>query len=270
MPTDQETQDHDIARVRDAMADRIHKHVTPIALREAEGRGRLLGTANFVRSGSRNLLLTNAHVVGDAKGGSIGFLHPSIHEYVELPAPVHGVPHPIDLAVFDLGSNSDSDDVPPCMLRDGMWDRRFAPCAGEFLFWIGYPGNTARADEAHTVHRDVRNWFGGDLDATAVPYAVQQAGPPEHEDSRFDSAHHAWIHHPREARRHPGGIAEVTPRPEGMSGGLLWDTKFVANGRSDAWAATDAKICGLIWGVWPEVERAVITRIDFVLSELAK
>lgn len=65
------------------------------------------------------------------------------------------------------------------------------------------------------------------------------------------------------------GPAEELPNPQGMSGSLLWDTKFVASmstGRK--WNPELAMVCGLIWGAYRSPEAIVATKIEHLRSAL--
>ena len=69
---------------------------------------------------------------------------------------------------------------------------------------------------------------------------------------KFDPTCHVLVEYPSEAPR-PGTI-ETSPliNPKGMSGSLLWDTKFVASGADcNEWSADMSRVCGLLWDAHP-------------------
>src|SRR5207244_4091418 len=79
----------------------------------------------------------------------------------------------------------------------------------------------------------------------------------------FDSDKHVAIHYPARAHRNADGPEVEVPNAKGMSGSLLWDTKFVATtsaGRN--WTPELAKVCGLVWAAHPRPEVIVATKIE--------
>jgi hypothetical protein len=61
------------------------------------------------------------------------------------------------------------------------------------------------------------------------------------------------------------------PNPKGMSGSLLWDTKFVSClQRGISWNAEFARVCGVIWATWPNPEVVIATKIQFLHQFIAE
>jgi hypothetical protein len=85
----------------------------------------------------------------------------------------------------------------------------------------------------------------------------------------FDSDKHVLVHFPSKAIQTPEEPLRALPNPKGMSGSLLWDTKFVASLSSgNAWSPNKAEVCGLLWGAHEKPEVTVATKIEHVRATL--
>jgi hypothetical protein len=80
---------------------------------------------------------------------------------------------------------------------------------------------------------------------------------------------HVALHYPARAIQNPEQTEADLPNPKGMSGSLLWDTRFVADTqRGQEWSPDHARVCGLIWAAHAKPEVVVATRIEHVRPNL--
>ena len=85
----------------------------------------------------------------------------------------------------------------------------------------------------------------------------------------YDANFHVALHYPASAIRQPGEEENELPNPRGMSGSLLWDTRFVADTRNGRdWRPDHARVCGLIWAAHTTPEVVIATRIEHLRPAL--
>src|SRR6266404_4290924 len=241
-------------RVRDEMRTFVSQYVTPISASEDLQSGEALGTGNYLQLGNSIYILTNAHIASArAKGHHLAHLPTWNDYYHRLRNPMPAEHWPVDVAITHL----DSDPTSPrrSVLPVSRLASRFAPVQAEMLFWLGYPGSTAGRHDPITATTARRSLFGL-LHVPGVPVLTQvwqRAVPPL---QGFDPEIHIVLHYPASAAKSETEVAVETPNPAGMSGSLLWDTRFIAcyqAGRN--WSPDEAEVCGLLWAAhhYPEV-----------------
>jgi hypothetical protein len=213
-------------------------------------------------------LLTNEHVVREGTDGDLAHLPGPTDDYVRCPTDVKADPWPVDIAIMRLKNRREGsvhDQIPAVWL-----DQNFAPAEHELLFWLGFPGSTAKRHEPVTEINTRYSWFGY-LETPGIPMLTQQFPFPTPDLLGFDAEKHVAVHYPSEAMRTLGNPLQEVPNAKGMSGSLLWDTKFVARTTAgQEWSADSARVCGVIWAAHPEPEVVVATKIEYVRSVLLR
>lgn len=253
--------------VLDRMVQHVGDFVTPISLATNEDRGIAWGTGNYVQLGKHVTLMTNAHVYEDARGEPLSHLPGPTNQYVPCCHHFQVAGLPLDLAIMRLGQ--ECKDSTKAIIPAWQLGERFDPTEGEFLFFLGFPGSTAKRLELITEYNVRRVWFGEPIPNLAVPVLTQMFPDPIPDCDWFNSAYEVAIHFPAKARKTPGGPEEDLPNPKGMSGSLLWDTKFVASLRSGHdWHPEDARVCGLIWGQHKNPDVSIATKIEHLRPKL--
>jgi len=249
------------------MAAHVWPRTCPIAAVEAEGRAYAWGTGNYVKLFGEGYLLTNAHVFTEASCVSLGHLPLPDADYVRLPRADLSL-WPVDLGLSLL--DADCLHQPSRFVLPREFDARFDPVDDELLFWVGYPGTTATRHEPVTELKRRANWFDGPIETPAVPFAMQVPREPLPALQGFDADAHVAVHYPARANRSPDAVEDV-PNPKGMSGSLLWDTKYVSclQGGKD-WSPDKARVCGLVWAAHPSPELVVATRIEQVVPDILR
>jgi len=250
------------------MVEYVKNLVTPIALSRTEGRGEALGTGNYIGINGAAYLLTNEHVIAEGVGGHLGHLPGPTDDYVAMAHRIFTAEQPIDLALMRLGD--EWNEATKGVATISMFDQSYAPVEGEFLFFIGYPGT--RATRLQTPIRALHGRhtaFGGPIDNLAVPIITQAFSGNPGPLLSFDPSYHTAIHLPARAPRMAGSPSEDLPNANGMSGSMLWDTKFVAHAnRGIQWGPHLAKVCGLIRTAYTSPEVAGFTRVEHLLPVL--
>ncbi len=257
------------ASVKDAMREWAKRFATPISLSEEYGHGVSWGTGTYLDISGKHVLLTNNHVVADVPaGGRLAHLPGPTDDYVAIVNPWCCAPYPTDAAFTPIPNDNSAgmkEAVPYNLIEP-----RFAAEQDEILFWIGFPGFTAKRHEVPTEARQRMTRFGGPLEIPGLPMLSQiiKNWNGENEDL-FDSASHVAVHYPNEAQRSANGPTAPLPNAKGMSGSLLWDTKYVASLRSSTtWSPENARVCGLVWGALDDPEVVIASRIEHVRQAL--
>lgn len=268
MMTTEEWSEH-CARVKNEMREWAKRFVTPISMSEEYGHGVSWGTGTYLEISGKHILLTNNHVVADVPaGGRLAYLPGPTDDYVAIVNPWCRAPYPTDAActaIPNVGSVGMKEAVPYSLVEP-----QFAAEQDEMLFWIGFPGFTAERHEVPTEARQRMTRFGGPLEMPGLPMLSQimRNWNGENED-QFNPAFHVAVHYPNEAQRSASGPTTKLPHAKGMSGSLLWDTKYVASLRNSVtWSPENARVCGLVWGALDEPEVVIASKIEHVRQAL--
>lgn len=236
-----------VLRVGQAMRDHTAQFITPVCRSPVHTLAEVEGSGTYLELRGHSYILTNEHVAhAQLRYALAHFLNDG-----ELAAavvhPFRSVTAPEDIAVAsidaDLLTNSTKRGVPAAQI-----DPVFQPAEGEILFIHGYPG----------VQGHISALNQGAL-ARTFPFASDANTLPP----GFDSNLHFAITYPIQGVRDYQGREARLPVPGGMSGSLVWDTKFVALSGAE-WDPSKAKACGLIWAWDVMHERLIGTKIEYV------
>lgn len=243
--------------VRDAMAQHVQHFVTPISTSKISGRGAAAGTGAYIRLRQSVYLLTCAHVIEGYGDILFGHLPGPTDDYVQLTGGFKGAGWPIDMVVTNLGNAWATPVIPASLLNES-----YAPVDNELLFFMGFPGSTALHREDPTLSMRY-SWFGGPLVTPGTPMLTQAFRTTPANLLGYDYELHTAIHYPALAQRHAGELPVDTFNAKGLSGGLVWDTKYVATTRTGGeWAPEHAMVCGLVIG-WSSRDEAIyVSKIE--------
>lgn len=211
------------------MAGFVEKFVTPLTKGYEPGFGQALGTGSYITLLDGTFLITNNHVIREGRDGHIAHQPTgSGGEYVALDnSQIYTNSWPIDVALARVASNDEHG--PRASIPAALFDERYQAIDGEMLFFIGYPGSTSLYDEL-VSDSSLRKSYFGEIEMQGLPMITQAHRSEAVMVPQFDQKFHVLIEYPGVAPR--PGTMEVSPlfNPKGMSGSLLWDTRFIANG----------------------------------------
>jgi hypothetical protein len=248
--------------VRDQMADHVFRFVTPISRSDDLIHGFAWATGNYVRLNSSAYLLTNEPVIRKAIGFHLAHLPGPTDDYIGCADAILTAGWPIDLALMRLWNEPAGSTRG--VLASPYLERSYSPAPCELMFWLGYPGSTAERHEPVTPQKTRYSWFGS-LETPAVPCLMQEVQNTPLELEGFDPDIHVALHYPSHAITTLGVGPKALPNPSGMSGSLLWDTKFVAcTTAGKQWGPEEARVCGLVFGAVTQPEVVLATRIEHV------
>lgn len=254
--------------VKDEMTSFIKSTCTPISMSEEHGHGVSWATGSYLQINNKLLLITACHSYDEVpSGGRLAHLPVQGGDYIGVIGEPTRAPLPVDAAAFEIPNVPDHSTIK--FIYENDIDHRFSAVDGELLFWIGFPGYGLERHDPVINDRRRTSWFG-ELATIGFPMLsqVDQGQSPSH--SSFDPDKHIAIHYPSAAKRSIDTPAVALPNPKGMSGSLLWDTKFVRSSRqAKEWYPSLSKVCGIIWAALDDPEVVLATKIEFVISELS-
>lgn len=255
-PIPKEEWDSYVAHVTQEMKEFTKPFVTPISKTIDNATGEAWGTGNYITLGQSPYLLTNEHVAEALKTHSLGHQFRDCETVFRATNPFKVFIWPLDVAVSQIdtrvwtGEPHGSAGIP-----EQKWALAHAPVAGEILFLKGYKGAKVP-------------FLFDTLITNATSYSCQEMPVPPG-DNRFNMRFHfALDYRPDRATALDG---RDLPLPDGFSGSLVWNTRFVEFTNNERpWSPDCAQITGLVWG-WPSSEACLIaTRVEYVRSFLLR
>lgn len=257
------------ASVTSRMREHVAEFVTPISMSEELGSGVAWGSGSYLESVDGTWLITANHVFADAPNGAVlAHLPTPGSDYVGICEPPEGVMWPVDAAVARVDAIS-SDSSKKAIPMDRL-AKQYSAVESELLFWIGFPGfQLERHDPPLATKR--RTTFFGELHAPGLPMLSQAVQGQRIEHEAFDYEKHIAIQYPSSAKRASDEGEVALPNPKGMSGSLLWNTRFVETRRAGReWSPSNSDVCGVVWAALDSPEVVLATKIEFVRAALKR
>lgn len=249
--------------VKDQMVPYVAQFVTPISMSEEHGSGVAWGSGSYLEGNKGAWLITASHVFEDMPQGSqLAHLPIAGGEYIAITEPPEKAPWPIDAAAARVVSNVGGECIKAIPL-DLVADQ-FSAVKGELFFWIGYPGyKLERHDPIIPDKR--RHTLFGELSTLGLPVLTQAQQGEVLEHEAYDHDRHVVLHYPTYAKRAPDQAPVALPLPKGMSGSLLWNTRFLeVTSAGLSWSPDCARVGGVIWAALDNPEVVLATKIEFV------
>ena len=237
-----------------AMKGLVKRYRTPIFIDHGD-HGEPHGSGSFLMLGERRFILTNEHVVAARRSGArLGIRFDGQDDLIVLGGDHVELPWPRDLALIPVSDQAWSacKHTALAITADQILPAHAAAPTEVFAF-SGYAG-----ERTHFVFGEMQ--FGA---TTSLAREVQLSDHPEI-DPRF---HFGLAYLPDQATSVIGDRG--LPRPDGMSGSVIWNTRFVEarlNGRG--WSADLAAVTGVAFG-WPSGQGSIAaTRAEHLRSFL--
>jgi hypothetical protein len=237
------------------MTDHIAQFVTPVSRLLSHDFGELGGTGSYAEFDSNRYVITNEHVAADMMKWPLTHAFCGSEEIFKITNEFVCATYPMDVAFAPISepvwrhSPHSAATVP-----SSRFAKSHAPVDGELLFIMGYSQERAKFVMEHLVAR-------------ATPYLCQEIAVPDGWDN---SCHFALEYKPDLAQTVDGG-SQGLPKPSGLSGSLVWNTRRIERMRADVpWKPDHAQVTGIIWG-WPSQEGCLLaTRVECFLPFLFK
>lgn len=237
-----------------AMKDHLKRYRTPIFI-DHNDYGEPQGSGSFLVLGDRKFVLTNEHVARPRRTGArLGVRFDGHDELMVLVGDHIELPWPWDLALIPVSDQAWSafEHTALALNVDQILPAHAAAPTEVFAF-SGYAG-----ERTHFVFGEMQ--FGA---TTSLAREVELSDDPEI-DPRF---HFGMAYLPDQATSAVGDRG--LPRPYGMSGSAVWNTRFVeARLNGQEWSADFAAVTGVAFG-WPSKQGAIAaTRAEHLRSFL--
>jgi len=234
-----------VLNVGQAMRNHTGQFITPVCRSLSHSHGEVEGSGTFLELRGHPYLLTNEHVARARLQHRLAHFRDDGELAVAVVHPFRCVTEPEDIAIaridLDILANTAKRGIPASRI-----ETTFQPVDGEIVFIHGYPGIQSRFS---ALHQGVM--------ARTCPYATDLNTLP----ARFVPEMHFAITYPTAGVQDFQGRPVQLPDPPGMSGSVVWDTKYVAmNGQN--WHPSCAKVCGMIWAWHINDQRLVGTKIE--------
>ncbi len=223
---------------------------TPISTVLNDEEGEHHGSASFVNVDGAVYLVTNEHVARKLYTSSLAHQFHGSDIVARLINPFCVKKYPIDFAASRIHSNSWTAVTHRAKgIPESKFAIKHAPVSAELLFCVGYSGERSR-------------FLYGTLIEPGTPYLMQEIDFPSNIDVGDKSYHFAIPYLPDKA----WAIDEDRrglPKPPGMSGSILWNTRFIEiTNAGQVWSPDKAMVTGIIWG-WPSSRGCLLaTRVE--------
>jgi hypothetical protein len=236
--------------VTKAMADFTRPYITPISSPDkyVNSRGRHKGTGNYVNLFGKRLLITNDHVLeqDDDHGNAVMFY--GNDHYFRPTKQYRGVTFPYDTAIGHI-ADSCWDNAVPSHQAKAVPESKISPNhmdkLEEIFFVQGFPGHFSIS-------------MPGQLITHPASFSTQQLHCSADEVS---TDHHFAVNF--DPQRHHGTVRDLE-NPHGMSGSLVWNTRFFEFQATDEeWSPEEAVVTGLVFS-WDKNNRIFCIKIEHV------
>lgn len=253
--------------VSNEMANHVPKFATPISMTEEPGSGVAWGSGGYLDNDGDTWLITASHVFTDApKDSRLAHLPFPDNEYIAITNQPKLARSPFDVAAVGISAlpvNSPSRAAPISVVSE-----LYSAAPEELLFWTGFPGYSLERHDP-IIQSKLKTTLFGQLCTPALPMLSQALQGEAPQDSRFDPDRHIAIHYPSKAKKLFQDDETMLPNAKGMSGSLLWNTRYIERmNAGETWTPDCAQVCGVIWGVLANPEVVVASRIEYVRRQL--
>ncbi|TXN01984.1 hypothetical protein FV242_16555 [Methylobacterium sp. WL64] len=239
-----------------SMRDFTKPFVTPLSKVLSPEEGELLGTGGYITALGKIMLITNDHNFEKLDINQIGAQFFGNDHVFMLHHITYSTKYPFDVgftlinpAVWNLPKLQPHNAVaiPQTKLAPAH-----KPVENELLFLKGYALQESK-------------FLFNTLMSNATSYTGKEVPLPERWEHPF---HFAIDYRPDLAEELDPGYS--LPRPDGLSGSLVWNTHYVeCASQGFEWQPEFAEVTGIVWG-WPSGGACLIaTRIEYVRSYLA-
>lgn len=246
--------------VRDAtlaMLDHCMRYVCPISHVITNDEGELEGTGAYIEWGGKRLLITNEHVLKDFKQRK--FAHQFFHceDVFELADPVALETHPVDVAICPIAEDlwrsrhHAAEAVPQARFAS-----RHCPVPGDLMFVTGFPQHRSR-------------FVFGNLCSRATRLVTQEAPvAPVH---NLHPNYFIVAYAPEKTQSVDLANAVPLSTPEGMSGSLVWNTRFVeCRAAGKPWSPDMAQVTGMFCRWDSSTSSVLAVRIEVIRDFLQR
>ncbi|QJI20408.1 MULTISPECIES: trypsin-like peptidase domain-containing protein [Pseudomonas] len=247
------------------MASYVEPFINAITLIERNDKntppGRHYGTGSFFSLKGRHYVLTCEHVAKGRRLGRLALTKFGASNAQKLVGDFGAAPLKIDAAALAL--HPDSWTSPPHQAKAAplkLFDTSHHPVDEEVLYIYGFSGSDAIVSFGSHLKRGV-GLFTHECEFNE---AIKE------EESEADPQYHFCVDFNPEKSVLIDGDQSPLSAPDGMSGSLVWNTRFVeVTQQGGDWQPEDARITGMVWGHSSKVCALIATRIEHIRYALS-
>lgn len=225
-----------------------------------EPPGDHLGTGWLFDGDGSPCIVTCEHVAAWQKRGHLGYSCFGCENGISIEGEFAKVSHPVDASIATVRKSFHVLSHNGICAHRSLFSVEHAPVQGELFYAYGFPG----ADARQTFGTQLVQGTAVFLREVALNDAVYQEVPP-HPDPKLHICL-AWS--PEHALPMLGTRGSLS-LPDGMSGSLLWNTRYEEITRlGGTWSPKDARIAGMIWGHSAKAGQLYATPIETLVDLL--
>jgi hypothetical protein len=218
------------------------------------------GTGWLFDNSGEPCIVTCEHVSRWQKHGVLGYSCFETEYGISIEGKFVEVPHPVDAAVATVKRSFTAILHQGKCVPSSMFDIGHAPVQNELFYAYGFPG----ADAKQLFGTQVVVGTSVFLRLVELNEAVFQEEPPHPDPALHMSL--AW--QPEHALPMLGTTGTLS-LPNGMSGSLLWNTRYEEVTRlGEKWSPAEMRIAGMIWGHSSKSGQLYATPIETIVAEL--
>jgi hypothetical protein len=235
--------------------------------------GDLHGTGWFVEIEKQKFMLTCEHVAEELSRSMLCASFHGSEAGFNLNNPVSSLTYPLDVALTAITENTWRlvEHEARC-IPTSLFAKRHAPVPGELMYIAGYPGELGRVWPAMPSNSDDDMVESGlQLYTTAVLVCqIQEYFDPVLDDEvprPVEGLHFLLPYTPEHAVYMHDDQDEPLPRAPGLSGSLVWNTRYIeVTSAGGTWRPEDALVTGIVWGNSTKAGVLVATPVQHILS----
>ncbi|MBU0522386.1 MAG: hypothetical protein KKC24_11485 [Gammaproteobacteria bacterium] len=234
--------------------------------------GDLHGTAAFIELDDSKYLLTCEHVTNYLSAGELCISLRRNSEVFTLVNPVSALLAPADIAIVGISENDwgMGEHDSKCIKLDQL-AKHHAPVAGEWMYLSGYPGELSHTwPSMPNIENPDQEREPGQQHFTAISLMCQiqsnfEDALSSEQPTPLEDMHFLLPYTPEHAEYKSEGSQKTLPLAPGLSGSLVWNTRYIevtSSGRE--WQPEDARITGIVWGGSSKGGVLVATPVEYI------
>ncbi|WP_155633855.1 hypothetical protein [Burkholderia cepacia] len=234
-----------------------------------EPPGDLHGSGAFVEFAGMRFVLTCEHVASGMARGQLLAGFDGAEIAFTLNNPFAALTYPVDVALTAITENTwRLAEHTAKAIPAALFARRHQPVAGELMYVAGVPGESARTwppvpseDEDEPAEPGV---FFYTLNAFMCEITEEfDAVLSEERPRPLQAIHFLLPYTPEHAVYMNDEGGDVLPRAPGLSGSLVWNTRYrEVTALGKVWEPEDARVTGIVWGNSTKAGVLVATPIE--------
>lgn len=263
----------DLVATYSTLITRIH----PNDKRDPPGEAH--GTGTFYKDGKHKYLLTCDHVSRTVKSEKLIVSFHSSEIFITLENPFSALEYPADVAITAISEPTWNmvEHQAKCIPIESF-SSQHSPVENELMYISGYPGELSRIWPAMPPTEDGAESEPGIQACTAISIMtqIQKDFDPTLDletPQPLEDMHFLLPYSPEHAIHMSSDQDKVLPRAPGLSGSLVWNTRYrEITATGGVWQPEDARVTGIVWGNSTKAGVLVATPVEYIakLIKLAR